>query len=245
MIERTELPFESHFVQIPNAWLRDKRLSRKARGLLAELLTHRVGWVVTVEALAEAGPEGRDAIMSALAELERAGYLERHRERDEGGRLRGARYTITDPPTSDLPTEAEPTEANPDTKNTIPKNTPAKAGVTARARATRIPDPFTVTREMWGWLHEQGIPPEFGNEQTVIFVDYWRGRSGQIATKHDWPATWRNWMRRAWGDQRNRGPRPGVAQRESPDERFRRLQALADEMERAEAQSFVAGELNG
>ena len=229
MIERTELPFESHFVQIPNAWLRDKRLTRKARGLLAELLTHRVGWVVTVEALAEGGPEGRDAIMSALGELERAGYLQRKRERDEGGRLRGARYTITEPPTSDLPTEAEPTEANPDPKNTTPKNTPAKAGETARARATRIPEPFIVTAEMWAWSRDEGHEQEWARQQTIRFVDYWRGASGQNARKMDWPATWRNWLRRSWDDHA-RGGR-GRTKSETPDERFRRLMAQAEAME--------------
>lgn len=229
MIERTELPFESHFVQIPNAWLRDKRLTRKARGLLAELLTHRVGWIVTVEALSEGGPEGRDAIMTALAELERFGYLQRERERDEGGRLRGARYSITEPPMSDLPTEGEPTEANPDTKNTTPKNTPAKAGETTRARGARIPDPFVVTAEMWGWCGEKGFDLPWVREQTERFVDYWRGIPGQRGVKLDWPGTWRNWLRRSWDDRR--APSSGSSARETPDERFRRLMAQAEAME--------------
>lgn len=98
-----------------------------------------------------------------------------------------------------------------------------------RTRGSRIPEPFMVTTEMWAWAHDEGMTREFANEQTVIFVDYWRGRTGQIAVKADWPATWRNWLRRAWKDGRSRAPMsPG---RESPDERFRRLQALADQME--------------
>lgn len=119
----------------------------------------------------------------------------------------------------------------------------ADAEVVKRARATRIPEPFVVTAEMWRWAHDEGMTKEFANEQTVIFVDYWRGRSGQIATKHDWPATWRNWLRRAWSDGRGRARLSGPV-RETPDERFRRLMAQADEMERGDA-GFIAGELNG
>ena len=32
--------FDDQFVQIPNAWMRDNRLSLKARGLLAQIKTH-------------------------------------------------------------------------------------------------------------------------------------------------------------------------------------------------------------
>lgn len=87
-----------------------------------------------------------------------------------------------------------------------------------------------VTAEMWAWSAEEGMPREFANEQTVIFVDYWRGRTGQIAVKADWPATWRNWMRRSWKDAGTRGRSAGPS-RETPDERFRRLMAQAEAME--------------
>lgn len=31
----------------------------------------------------------------------------------------------------------------------------------------------------------------------VKFVDYWTAKAGKDATKLDWDATWRNWIRRA------------------------------------------------
>ena len=39
-ITRIHLKFERDFTQLPNAWLRDRRLSRGARGLLGEIMTH-------------------------------------------------------------------------------------------------------------------------------------------------------------------------------------------------------------
>lgn len=107
---------------------------------------------------------------------------------------------------------------------------PADAGgETTRKRATRIPDPFVVTAEMWAWCHEKGFDMAWAREQTERFVDYWRGVPGQRGTKLDWPGTWRNWLRRSWDDRR--APSTGTSARETPDERFRRLMAQAEAME--------------
>ena len=40
--------------------------------------------------------------------------------------------------------------------------------------------------------------------EAAKFADYWRGVPGQKGVKRDWDATWRNWVRRAGDDQRNR-----------------------------------------
>ena len=98
-VRRAELPFEGHFTQIPNAWLRDVRLSRRARGLLGEIMTHRVGWHVSVSSLQKVGPEGRDSISTALKELRAAGYLTLLQSRGEHGRWNEVEYELTDPGT--------------------------------------------------------------------------------------------------------------------------------------------------
>lgn len=96
-IIRGRIEVENHYTMMPNAWARDARLSRRARGLLLELLSHREGWQITVSGLAATGQEGRDSIRSALNELETHGYLIRGRERSEDGTLGAASYTLTDP----------------------------------------------------------------------------------------------------------------------------------------------------
>jgi hypothetical protein len=94
------------FPQVSNELARDRRLSRKARGLFLEIASHRDGYGLTVEGLVRTGPEGRGAIMTGLQELENYGYLERHQERDERDRLGVAVYRITDSPRPASPTEA-------------------------------------------------------------------------------------------------------------------------------------------
>jgi len=106
-IHRTELQVDRDFTIMPNAWARDRRLSRKARGLLVELLSHQVGWSVTVASLVESGTEGRDAVRSAIAELEDAGYLHRYQVVGADGRFLSVEYDLHNP-SSDNPTSDEP-----------------------------------------------------------------------------------------------------------------------------------------
>lgn len=72
---------------IQRAALQDTRLSWRARGILAGVLSRPRDWRTDAQQLARESPtEGRDAIQGALRELERCGYLRRIRERGEGGR---------------------------------------------------------------------------------------------------------------------------------------------------------------
>jgi hypothetical protein len=116
--------YDSHFTQIPNAWLRDKRLSYKAKGLLAELSSHTVGWEVSIIRIANQGVDGRDAIGSAIQELERCGYLRREQTRDDLGRLAGNTWITQDP--TDTPLADNPSTDNPATDNPLPKKNIAK-----------------------------------------------------------------------------------------------------------------------
>ena len=121
-ITRNALQFEKNFTQIPNAWIRDKTLTRKSRGLLAEILSHRVGWTISVASLQSAGVEGRDSIRSAIAELEDAGYLERIQTRD-GGRFAEIDYRLVDPTDVGLSDDGKTDVGGSPTKNTISKKT--------------------------------------------------------------------------------------------------------------------------
>lgn len=125
MIRRPRLTFEDKFTQVPNEWVRDPRISRKARGLLVELMSHSEGWVTSIEALAEGGPEGRTAISAGIKELVEAGYLIKDRLRDEQGQLGDADYVITDPhenprsePKSGFPALGNPALGNQQHKKT-------------------------------------------------------------------------------------------------------------------------------
>lgn len=77
-----------------------------------------------------------------------------------------------------------------------PVGPPSEAPAAPEKRGTRIPEPFTVTADMRDWVERECAGLDWRRE-TEQFVDYWRAATGQKATKRDWPATWRTWMRRA------------------------------------------------
>lgn len=106
--------FDDHFTQIPNDWLRDNRLSFKARGILAMIMSHREGWSLSINSIASQNQEGKDAIRSAIQELEQTGYLYRT-QANEGGKFGEAIWITQDP--ADLPMAENPTTDNPTTKN--------------------------------------------------------------------------------------------------------------------------------
>lgn len=119
-IKRTALPVDKNFTIVPNTWLRDETLSLRARGLLAQLMSHSIGWEITVESLVRVNPEGRDAIRKAMNELIDAGYLTREQGRGDHNKFGNMTYVITEPtPETEKPTAGNPTSGNPPTKKTI------------------------------------------------------------------------------------------------------------------------------
>ena len=95
IIKRSALHFEDQYTPIPRAWARDDRVSRRARGLLVELVSHRSGWKISLRSLATKH-EGRDAVATAMRELIDAGYLVRSQS-NEAGRFGEVEYEICDP----------------------------------------------------------------------------------------------------------------------------------------------------
>lgn len=72
-----------------------------------------------------------------------------------------------------------------------PKENPPKGG--QKKRATRIPDDFEPDTD---WAVTQGLTLSQAQAEAAKFRDYWASK-GANATKTDWQATWRNWVRSA------------------------------------------------
>ena len=66
----------------------------------------------------------------------------------------------------------------------------------ARKRATRIPENFTPSPEVIEAMRAE-CPRVDLEAENRKFVDYWTAKAGKDATKLNWDATWRNWIRRA------------------------------------------------
>ncbi|MEV6618103.1 helix-turn-helix domain-containing protein [Streptomyces sp. NPDC051051] len=77
----------SHYTIIGNHLAQHRALSLTAIGPAVHILSLPQGAPVDIRSLADRFPEGRDRIAFGLRELEAHGYLERVRERTEGGRF--------------------------------------------------------------------------------------------------------------------------------------------------------------
>lgn len=67
---------------------------------------------------------------------------------------------------------------------------------TASSRGTRLPADWKLSTELaeWALAEKPGFPVI---EEAAKFRDYWTAKTGKDATKADWDATWRNWVRNA------------------------------------------------
>ena len=111
----------SGYTVMSNHHLRNRALSLKAKGLLSQMLSLPEDWDYTLQGLARINRESIDAIRQAIRELEQAGYIQRSRERDEKGRLRGADYVIFELP-QPIPASVSPTLENPTLENPTQEN---------------------------------------------------------------------------------------------------------------------------
>ena len=122
MIHRS--PITKDFTVLPNAVLRDSSLSFKARGILTMMLSMPEDWQTHQTWIEKQGAEGREAIRSALQELESRGYLRREVVR-KVGRVAGTSWHWTDSPDDGKPPSGKPScTKNPsEPKSKEPKET--------------------------------------------------------------------------------------------------------------------------
>lgn len=116
------------YVVMSNHPLRDKRITLKAKGLMAFMLSNKDDWDYTLVGLSKALKEGVSAIRSTVTELENYGYVSRRKLRDAKGKFIDIEYTIYEYPVLDSPSFENQIMVNPtlesDTQiNTIERNT--------------------------------------------------------------------------------------------------------------------------
>lgn len=93
-----------NYTILSNELLRDDRLSFKARGVLALLLSYPDGAQINAATLAlRSASDGRKGVLSALKELRMMGYMTTVNVRQEGGRFRKESTVFEVPQTTEVP----------------------------------------------------------------------------------------------------------------------------------------------
>lgn len=87
---------------------------------------------------------------------------------------------------------------------------PEESKATTKKRGSRLPDDWTLSPELAAWAKSER--PELDDRMVRAmadsFRDFWTSKTGKDATKLDWAATWRNWVRnqRITGGGQRAGP---------------------------------------
>lgn len=214
------------FAPIPTWMIRDKSIPRSALLVYASLSSRSgLGAIFPSQAaIAEEAGVSERTVRTMLRHLEEVGVVERARRKTKGMKRVTDAYVLHPNGRIDL---AATSAGRSDLAADLPATGDASTGNSAhsplyeaeieeadneaapRKRGTRIPDPFVVTSEMWAWAADR-CPLVDGRRSTEMFVNHWRARTGQIATKKDWPATWRNWLLKDQADAERRSPRAGT-----------------------------------
>lgn len=98
-IFRVEKNADNPFVMIDRRVIENPKLSWKAKGLLAYLLSRPDNWVVRFGDLAKRAPDGGHTVRAAMKELKAAGHVKVVAER-ENGRVKQWTYTVFESPVS-------------------------------------------------------------------------------------------------------------------------------------------------
>jgi hypothetical protein len=72
---------------------------------------------------------------------------------------------------------------------------------------SRLPPDWKPSEEETGWARKERPDLDIA-KQADRFRDYWIAKTGKEATKLDWTATWRNWIRNAHAEKTNGQPTP-------------------------------------
>lgn len=115
------------YTVLSNYHLRDPRLKLGAKGLLSLVLSLPEDWEYSVEGLAALGPEGKDAVRSAIKQLEACGYVTRQQSHGAGGQFSTNEYVIRErpvdaPPLAGFPPTVKPTTGKPSAENPTQSN---------------------------------------------------------------------------------------------------------------------------
>lgn len=99
----------------------------------------------------------------------------------------GTPVSLSGPPTSEVLLTSSGSEPS----RTLRKSSLRSPRAPARARSRTVPEDFAITPEMRKWAKE-AVPNVDVDAQTLIFRDH------EFKDPHgNWPAAWRQWMRRA------------------------------------------------
>tara|TARA_R100001369_G_scaffold90771_1_gene130280 strand:- start:22 stop:690 length:669 start_codon:yes stop_codon:yes gene_type:complete len=171
------------YTTICNRIFKDKRLSLKAKGLLAMLLSFSDHWDLSIMGLETILKEGRTSIRSTLNELIINGYVEREQIRKNGMFL-GVDYTVFESPKLEKPISVKSkTQDNLQVSNNIINN-----------QSNKVNNKNDFYNDIFSFK-------EYSEDMKLEFFEFWSEPTKKGILKKDLQKTWstsrrlKTWMR--------------------------------------------------
>lgn len=249
------------YASIPNAAMRDEHLSIEARGMLALLMTYSDTWTFRRSHLMQVAGVGRDKFQRLMRELIEAGYVRRVPVREDGGKVRGSEWLITDEP--DREPDNQAVGSTESLKNRSPvspatgKSGPLRRSSNKKIKGGKVTPPPSF--ETWqpenaltAWAKGEGFTDRDIEEETRKWIKHWQ----ELGTSPPAPLgkSWKGWMLielnyRAKQSQRPTAPKkPGSSALEmakrSEARRQAELEAWQAELRALQAERETKEEVN-
>lgn len=179
----------AYLLLLMSMWRAGGRLPNDPKKLCRIAKVHAPHWAkMSYEVMEFFDVDGDDITQKRLV-LEHEKAIQKSHLRSSAGRLGGIAKSLKDnkPPLANatvLPWHS----SEPDT-DIVKRDTNVS---TKKSNGTRIPDGFEPDLR---WAEENGLIPSQAIFEASQFKDYWTAKAGAAATKKDWPATWRTWVR--------------------------------------------------
>ena len=154
---------ERSYTVVDNTFIRDERLSWKAKGLMTYLLSLPEDWKIYMKEIVNHSSDGEAGLRSAIKELTKYGYIKFERKRNEKGVFMQGIYKIIENPHLENPNVDNPDLENRTLLNTNKQNTDNnKRQTCAEAQSFEKPTP----KEVFAFYHENKLaikPDRFWN----------------------------------------------------------------------------------
>jgi hypothetical protein len=160
------------YTTICNRIFKDRRLSLKAKGLLAMLLSFSDNWNLSIKGLEAILKEGRTSLRSTMSELIELGYVERQQIRKDN-KFIGVDYIVFESPKSQ----------NLTSQNLTSQNSPQVSN-------NRINNQFNKDNSKNQFFNEVMSFKNYSKELLIEFFEYWSEPTKKGVLKKDTMKTW-------------------------------------------------------
>jgi predicted transcriptional regulator len=160
------------YTTICNRIFKDRRLSLKAKGLLAMLLSFSDSWNLTIKGLEVILKEGRTSIRSTMSELIEFGYVERQQIRKDN-KFIGVDYIVFESPKSQNLTSGNLTSQN-----------------SLQVNNNIINNQYNKDNSKNQFFNEVMAFENYSKEMLTDFFEYWSEPTKKGVLKKDTMKTW-------------------------------------------------------